>query len=157
MQLQLPPGTLMGTAQAAGTVPAGLGDILPFTLAGAVPTATGAGWAMQLPPVYSVSALGTLATGTTTLNWAAYNYFTLTAYGGAFTLAFSNVSVGQQIQLFVTGAGSAAATWPSGITWIGLTSAPAASSSAPVLTANTVLITLTCTAANTFVGSYITS
>jgi len=158
MGLQEPGGALMGTVQSP-TLPQG--DTLPYALAGAVPTATGSGWAMLLPPVFSVAALGTLATGTTTLNWAQFNFYTFTAYGGAFTIAFTNVTVGQQIQLYVTGAGSAAATWPSTISWVGLSgAAPPVVGTTPILTGATVYLTITCTALGaspTFVGTYITS
>jgi len=133
------------------------GDTLPFAVANTVPMATGASWMMQLLPCYNVLALGTLATGTTTFNWAASNYYTLTCYAGAMTFAFSNVQPGQSIRMFITGAGSAAITWPSTFTWIGLTAAPAASAVAPVVTSATVLVDITCTTLGNYIGSYITS
>ena len=146
----------MGTVQTTGVLPAPNADILPFALAGSVPMANGAGWQMNLMPVFSVSALGTLATGTTTFNWAQYNYFTLTCYGGAMTFAFSNVTPGQMIKLLITGAASAAVTWPTTFTWIGITSAPAVSASAPVLTAvQQTEVEIVCTSAGNYVGKYI--
>ena len=145
----------MGIVQNPASVPPTPGDTLPFSPQGLIPVSTGTGW--QTVPLSSVSALGTLATGTTTINCGLYNYFTLTCYGGAMTFAFANIQVGQTIEMFITGAGSAAITWPGTFSWIGLTATPAASSSAPVVTAATVLVAITCTSVGNYVGSYITS
>jgi len=148
----------MGTVQSVGLVPATLGDTLPFTVAGTVPTATGTGWAMVLAPVNSVLAMGTLATGTTTFNWGLYNYFTLTCYGGSMTFAFSNVTPGQSITMAITGAGSAAVTWPGTFSWVGVIATPAVSAAAPVLTgAVLTVVNITCTSLGNYIGEYITS
>jgi len=157
MGLQEPFGAQMGTVQGTTTPQ---GDTLPFAQAGTVPTATGSGWTMSPMPTFQVLALGTLPTGTTTLNWAQASLFTFTAYAGTFTLAFSGMQLGQQIQILATGNASATATWPaSGITWAGVITGPALSNAAPLLTtAVAYVITLTCTAVGsspTFVGQYI--
>jgi hypothetical protein len=124
-------------------------------------------WVLSTSETFVLSNLGTLATGTTILDWTQAGYFTFTAYGGSFTLSFTNAagvftpSLGQIIKIRITGAGSAAATWPSTITWVGvLASTGGTSASAPVLTANVTDVTLICTAtgsAPTFDGTYITS
>ncbi len=148
----VPGGAVMGQLITPNTPG---GDTLPFSPTGAVPTATGSGWQMSLPPNFQVQALGTLATGTTTLNCGVANYFTLTAYGGSFTLALANAYVGQMIAVQITGAGSAAATWPSTMTWIG-----SGSAAAPTLTANTTLVFLIVTALGaspTYTGFYLTN
>ena len=90
MNLQNPPGVPMGTVQTPGAVPPVAGDTLPYAIAGTIPMANGAGW--QMVPIFSVQALGTLATGTTTFNCALYNFFTLTCYGGSMTFALSAAS-----------------------------------------------------------------
>ncbi len=157
MQLAETPGSQMGVVQ--GTT-APLGDTLPYTLDNAVPMATGTGWQMGLTPAYSVAALGTLATGTTTLNCSLFNYFTFTCYGGAMTLVFGNIQIGQSIKLLITSAVSAAVTWPGTFTWIGVVIAPAVANVAPVLTSagpNVTEVTITCTSAGNYVGFYITN
>ena len=148
----------MGTTQSVGVVPPTPGDILPFSQAGAVPTATGSGWIMQLGPTYSVQAMGTLATGTTTFNWGQYNLFTLTCYGGAMTFAFANVAVGQSVTLAITGAASAAVTWPTTFQWCGVIATPAVSASAPVLTSAVLtVVNITCISPGNYIGEYVTS
>ncbi len=123
-------------------------------------------WQASTCPGYVVSALGTLAAGTTILDWTQAGLFTFTAYGGAFTLSFTNAAgvftpvQGQALEIFITGAGSAAATWPTTITWCGSVAAGGGSTSAPVLSTNTTSITLVCLSggsAPTFLGTYITS
>ena len=157
MGLQEPGGSQMGTVQSSTTP---LGDTLPYTLDNGVPMATGTGWQIGLTPAYSVAALGTLATGTTTLNCSLFNYFTFTCYGGAMTLAFGNIQIGQSIKLLITSAASAAITWPGSFTWVGILIAPAVSNSAPVLTSggpNVTEVTITCTSIGNYVGVYITN
>ncbi len=162
------PGAPMGTVQSTGVVPATPGDTIPYTLAGSVPTATGTGWAAQLTPIYNVTALGTVSTGTITLNWAQSNLFTLTLPNSTGpTFAFSNVTVGQSIQMIITvgGTSSTIVAWPSGFTspgaWIGtLTGTGGASSSAPAvgITAGLVIaVEITCIAAGTYIGEYLTN
>src|SRR5208337_3723494 len=97
MGLQEPGGSQMGVIQSPST-PAG--DTLPYS-AGMSPVGTGAGWLMMPDGQGLPIALGTLATGTTNLNCALYNYFSFTCYGGAMTLVFQNMLVGQQIQLLI--------------------------------------------------------
>ncbi len=152
------PGSPMGVVQSTGVAPATPGDTLPYTLAGAVPTATGAGWASQLTPITNPVSLGTLtgSGATTTLNWAANNFFIFTAPASAFTLAFSNVTVGQTITIIATGVASGVPTWPTVSPWIGVIATPAVSASAPALASAAVWwITITCTAAGVYAGTYI--
>lgn len=126
----------------------------------------GASWQSSTTPGYVIKALGTLATGTTILDWTQAGLFTFTAYGGAFTLSFTNAAgvftplVGQALEIYITGAGSAAATWPTTITWVGSVAAGGGTTSAPVLSANNTSITLVCLtggASPTFLGTFITS
>ena len=49
-------------------------------------------WQASTCPGYVVSQLGTLATGTTILDWPQAGLYTFTAYGGAFTLSFTNAA-----------------------------------------------------------------
>ncbi|HMF38312.1 MAG TPA: hypothetical protein VKF17_16835 [Isosphaeraceae bacterium] len=54
---------------------------------------------------------------TLTLNWATSDWFIPAALGGSPTIAFSNPTVGQGINLILTqGTGGQTVTWPSGIT-----------------------------------------
>ena len=102
------------------------------------------------------------------IDWTTGGFFTVTQYGGAFTVAFwttatyanaagaqvLSASLGQTIAIYIPAVGSAAITWPSTITWVG-----SASASAPTTTTNATLVYLTCTAvgsAPTFVGFYLT-
>ena len=155
MGLQEPGGSQMGVIQSPST-PAG--DTLPYS-AGMSPVGTGAGWLMMPDGQGLPIALGTLATGTTNLNCALYNYFSFTCYGGAMTLVFQNMLVGQQIQLLITGAGSAAITWPSTVAWVGVGSATDGVHVAPTVTSLTTWVMVTCTALGTsptYTGIYIT-
>lgn len=146
----------MGTVQNPASVPPTPGDTLPFSPQGLIPVSTGTGW--QTVPLSSVQALGTLATGTTTFNCGLYNLFTLTCYGGAMTFAFNNIQVGQTITMYITGEASAAVTWPSSFSWCGIIATPAVSASAPVLTSAVLtIVEITCVAAGTYIGEYITS
>ncbi len=146
----------MGTVQNPASVPPTSGDTLPYSPQGLIPISTGTGW--QTVPIASVSALGTLPTGTTTFNCGLYNFFTLTCYGGTMTFAFSNVQVGQVITLAITGASSAAVTWPGTFSWCGIIATPAVSASAPVLTAAVLtMVSVTCTSPGNYIGEYITS
>jgi len=113
----------------------------------------------------AISALGTLVTGTNIIDWTTAGYFTSTAYGGAFTLSFTNASnvltpsLGQTIVLVITGAGSASATWPSTISWVGVGASGSGVHAAPTLTSVTTIVYLTCTgvgASPTYTGLYVT-
>ena len=148
--------TPMGTVQNPAVTPTTPGDTLPFSPQGLIPVSTGTGWTTV--PLASVVALGTLATGTTTFNCGLYNLFTLTCYGGAMTFAFSNIQVGQTITLAITGAASAAVTWPGTFSWCGIVATPAVSASAPVLTSAVLtMVAVTCTSVGNYIGEYITS
>ncbi len=154
MGLQEPFGAQMGVVQGTTTP---TGDTLPFGVPGLVPTATGLGWLMM--PGSGFVALGTLATGTTQLNCAVANYFTFTCYGGAMTLLPVNMLLGQTIVLWITGAGSAAITWPGTTSWVGVGSATDGVHVAPTVTSLTTVVALTCTAIGaspTYNGFYIT-
>ncbi len=95
--------------------------------------------------------------------------FTVTQYGGAYTLSlwttgtYANASgsqvlsmqPGQTIAIYLPAVGSAAITWPSTITWIG-----SASASAPTTTTNATLVYLTCLtngSSPTFLGFFLTN
>ncbi len=126
-------------------------------------------WSASPSPNYVISALGTVTTAVN-IDWTSAGYFSLTLTGsdtcvmmfgiGSSTGALS-ASLGQVIKIRLTGAASAAITWPSTITWVGvLASTGGASGSAPTIAANTYDITLVCTqtgSAPTFDGTYITS
>jgi len=160
-------GTVAGVAVQGVTTP-GPADISPQLGFGAV--GNGQAW-LTTPGVFngSLKALGTLLTGTTNIDWTAAGIYTFTCYGGAMTLQFATTattalaaasqvlspSLGQTICLIITGAGSAAITWPSTVTWVG-----AASSSAPTVTGNVTVVYLTCTAVGsspTYIGFYLTN
>jgi len=151
-------GTVAGVAVQGVTTP-GPADISPQLGFGAV--GNGKAW-VTTPGVFNgaISALGTLPTGTTILDWTQAGIYTFTAYAGSFTISFTNAgnltpSLGQTIQVVITGAGSASPTWPSSVTWVG-----AASASAPTLTGNVTIVYLTCVAVGsspTIYGFYLTN
>ena len=115
-------------------------------------------WVLDPGVSLMVSALGTaVATATASLvvDWTTAGYFTVTAYGGGWTITFNNAagvltpSIGQLIYINITHAASSAITWPSTITWI------SASSAAPTTTTNNCLVALLCTqtgSAPTYIG-----
>ncbi len=126
-------------------------------------------WVLDPGQSFVISALGTVTTAAN-LDWTQAGYFSLTLTGsdtcvvtfgtGSSTGALS-ASLGQMIKIRLTGASSAAVTWPSTITWVGLlTGTSGASASAPTVSAaNVIDITLVCTAtgsAPTYDGTYIT-
>jgi len=162
--------TSAGVAGGAG-VPAAADDN-PILGYGAV--GTGRNW-VATPGCFNgaLSALGTLATGTTNLDWTQAGIFTFTCYGGTMTLQFATTatsalaaasqilspSIGQTIMLVITGAGSAAITWPSTISWVGVGTATDGVHTAPTVTSVTTVVYLTCTgvgSAPTYVGFYVT-
>ena len=62
------------------------------------------------------------------------------------------------ITLAITGAGSAAVTWPGTFQWCGIIATPAVSASAPVLTtAVLTIVNITCVSLGNYIGEYITS
>ena len=151
-------GNLSAVAAAADDNP-----ILGFSAVG-----NGRSW-VGTPGVMNgaINAMGTLATGTTYFDWTSYGIFSLTCYGGAMTFSFNasstatvaSPSLGQTILLVITGAGSAAITWPSTISWIGVGTSGAGVHAAPTVTSVTTYVLLTCTAtgsAPTYTGLYIT-
>ncbi len=120
-------------------------------------------------PNYVISAVGTVTTAAN-LDWTQAGYFSLTLTGSdtcviTFGIGSSSgalsASLGQAIKIRLTGAASAAITWPSTITGVGvLASTGGTSGSAPTIAANTYDITLVCTqtgSAPTFDGTYVTS
>lgn len=107
---------------------------------------------------YAVSALGTAvatATAKMVVDWTTAGYFTVTAYGGGWTITFTTAAgvftpvLGQEIYINITHASSSAITWPATVTWI------TASSAAPTTTTNNCLVCLLCTNAGsspTYIG-----
>ena len=163
--------TVTSAAVAGTTVQAAADDnpILGFSAVG-----NGRNW-VGTPGVMNgaVNNLGTLATGTTNIDWTAAGIYTLTCYGGAMTFQFATTataslaaasqvlspSLGQTIMLIITGAGSAAITWPTTISWVGEGTSGAGVHTAPTVTSVTTVVYLTCTAvgsAPTYLGLYIT-
>jgi hypothetical protein len=131
------------------------------------------GWWTALPsPNFAVSALGVLgATGN--IDWSAAGYFSFTTTSGTnLTLTFATTAtaalaaasqvnsfqLGQVIFIRVTGAGTPTITWPSTVTWVGVTATPTTSASAPLVHTQN-FIALVCTgtgSAPTFDGFYVT-
>ena len=112
-------------------------------------------WVINPGEGYIVTPLGTAvatATAKMLVDWSAGGYFQVTAYGGGWTITFTNAAgvltpmVGQKVLINITHAGSSAITWPSTITWF------TASSAAPTTTTNNVIVALVCTGLGTFDG-----
>ena len=158
--------TITSQGVAGGTgVPAAADDnpVLGFSAVG-----NGRNW-VGTPGCFNgaINAMGTLATGTTYFDWTSYGIFSLTCYGGAMTFSFNasstatvaSPSLGQTILLVITGAGSAAITWPATVSWIGLGTTGSGVHAAPTVTSVTTYVLLTCTAVGsspTYTGMYIT-
>lgn len=140
---------------AASTVSTPADEAAP---AGFMPSANGKGWIALPGPASAISALGTaVATATSSLlvDWTTASFFTCTAYGGGWTVTFTNAAgtltptVGQVIRIYIAHAGSSAITWPSTVTWI------TASAAAPACATYNMVVALICTAtgsAPTYVG-----
>jgi hypothetical protein len=130
-------------------------------------------WTASPSPNFAISALGTLTT-TGNIDWSAAGYFSFTTTSGDnLTLTFATTAtaalaasaqvnsftVGQMIKIRVTGAGTPTITWPSTVTWVGITATPTVSASAPlVVNGSQIDITLVCTLAGsapTFDGLYV--
>ncbi|MGZ3353289.1 MAG: hypothetical protein ACXVB2_00275 [Isosphaeraceae bacterium] len=126
--------------------------------AGFMPSSNGKSWIALPGPASAISALGTAvatATRSLTVDWTTASFFTVTAFGGGWTITFTNAagvltpSVGQTIRIQVTGASSSAITFPSTITWI------TASAAAPTCATNSQVIAIICTATGsspTYIG-----
>ena len=123
---------------------------------GFMPGSNGQSWVALPGPAMAIQALGALTIAGATLDWSKYAYYTFTAYGGSFTLAFSNVTIGQMIRIRITAATSASCTWPSTVTWVGTAHGGAGSASAPVLTTYDNDVTIICTGLNTYDGTFTT-
>jgi hypothetical protein len=95
----------------------------------------------NIPSAYT--AIGTVSSGTATLNLSTANLFSLTAAGNI-TVAFSNtapstyngISNGQFWQVEIKSGGSYTIAWPASIIWDG----GGASNTAPVLSLNTTVL-----------------
>ena len=142
--------TLNGTATSA-TVPAD--EAAPL---GYMPGSNGQSWVALPGPIMAIQALGALTIAGATLDWSKYAYYSFTAYGGAFTLAFSNVTIGQMIRIRITHATSAACTWPSTIAWVGTAHGGAGAAVAPVQTTYDSDVTIICTGPDTYDGTFTT-
>lgn len=142
--------TLNGTASSA-TVPAD--ESAPL---GYMPGSNGQSWVALPGPTMAINALGALTAAGATLDWSQYAYYSFTAYGGAFTLAFSNVTIGQMIRIRITAAGSADCTWPSTIAWVGTAHGGAGAAVKPVQTTYASDVTIVCTGLNTYDGTFTT-
>jgi hypothetical protein len=143
--------TLNGTASSA-TMPAD--EAAPL---GYMPGSNGQSWVALPGPIMAINALGALTATGATLDWSSSAYYSFTAYAGAFSLVFSNVTIGQMIRIRITAASNAACTWSgSTISWVGTAHGGAGSASAPVLTTYANDITLVCTGLNTYDGTYTT-
>ena len=132
-------------------------------------SSNGRGWVLNAGESFVVAALGTV-TNAANLDWTQGGYFSLTltasttcviTFGTGSATGPLSPSLGQLVKIRLTGAASAAITWPSTINWLGvLTSTGGTSHAAPTIAALTYDITLVCTntgSAPTFDGTYITS
>jgi len=118
----------------------------------------GQAWVLTPGQNYAISALGTAvatATRSMVVDWTTAAYFTVTAYGGGWTITFNNAAgvftpvFGQEIFINITHAASSAITWPSTVTWI------SAGAAGPTTTTNNCIVALLCTNAGsspTFIG-----
>ena len=92
------------------------------------------------------------ATATTNLDWSQGGLFQVNypASTLAVTFTFTNVQVGQTIQMLSTQGGTSASTvtWPSGITWVGGGAGVPSTSTGYVD-----LTTITCIAVGTYIGN----
>lgn len=124
----------------APTTTTTLGSVTPLTSIASILATT---------PV-TVQAITADTDGSTiTFNWATSNWHGVTL-GGNRTLAFSNVTTGQQLTVALTqdGTGSRTVTWPSGITWNGGNTAPILQTTAGAVDT----ITLKCYGTNLYYG-----
>jgi len=136
------------------------------------PVGGGGYWMANPSPNFAYSALGVLgATGN--IDWSVAGYFSFTTTTGTnLTLTFATTAtsalaaaaqvpsydLGQMIFIRVTGAGTPTITWPSTVTWVGVTATPTTSASAPLVHTQN-FIALICTgtgSAPTFDGFYVT-
>jgi hypothetical protein len=125
---------------------------------GFMPASNGTDWVAIPGPAVATAALGTaVATATSSLlvDWTTASFFTCTAYGGGWTLTFTNAagvltpSVGQLILINITHASSSAPVWPATVTWI------TAGAAAPSATTNDMVVAILCTgtgSAPTYIG-----
>ena len=93
-----------------------------YTITGTI-TGVTAPWLAMAADDYTPSSPGTLA-----INWALADSFTASAFSGSTTISFSNVTVGQKIDL-ILGSNGQTVTWPSGMTGVGFTWPPTLSGS----------------------------
>ena len=112
-------------------------------------------WVLNPGEAYQITPLGTaVATATSKLlvDWSLGGYFQVTAYGGGWTITFTNAAgvltpmIGQKVLINITKASSSAITWPTTITWF------TASSAAPTTTTNNAIVALVCTGLGTYDG-----
>ncbi len=152
--------TVTSAAVQGATVPAAADD---NPLLGLGVVGTGRNWVSTPSPNYVLSAIGTVTTAVN-IDWTAAGYFTLTltatdtcvmTFGIGSSSGSLSASLGQSIKIAITGASTAAITWPSTITWIG-----SGSASAPTVTGNVTVVELVCTGVGsspTFNATYLTS
>lgn len=123
---------------------------------GFMPGSNGQSWIALPGPIMAIQAIGALTIAGATLDWSKYAYYSFTAYGGAFTLAFSNVTIGQMIRIRITAATSADCTWPSTIAWVGTAHGGAGAAVKPVQTTYASDVTIVCTGQDTYDGTFTT-
>jgi|SRR5271157_2010058 len=165
--------TVTSSAVQGVTVPAAADD---NPLQGFSAVGTGSNW-VGTPGSFNaaLSALGTPTAGTVVnLDWTAAGLFTMTMpSSGTSTFQFATTataalaaakqvasfSLGQTIQIVITGTGGVTVAWPTTISWVGVGTATDGVHAAPTLTSVTTVIYLTCTGVGTsptFIGFYIT-
>ena len=119
-------GTVTGTYTLGGT------PTLSGTVAGS-PTFSGA--VTHLTPIIGMQDKGNSGSGTVTCDCSLFSKFLITATGN-FTLAFSNFTNGQRVEVWILqdGTGLRTVTWPTATRWLNATGAINSTIDAPTLT-----------------------
>lgn len=127
--------TLGGTVAGSPTVN-GTWTSSTWTLAGNIAgTPTFSGAVTHLAPVAGMIDKGNSGTGTITCDCATGSKFLITATGN-FTLAFSNFTNGQRVEVWILqdGTGSRTVTWPTAVRWLNSAGTTNSTTDAPTLT-----------------------
>lgn len=124
-------GTVAGSPTVNGTWTSGTWT-LGGTIAGS-PVFSGA--PTHNAPVIGMQDKGNSGTGTVTCDCSVASKFLITATGN-FTLAFSNFTNGQRVEVWILqdGAGSKTVTWPTTARWLNGSGATNSTTDAPTLT-----------------------